>query len=120
MKVANLDTLAVYGLGGKWYQGTNNSDYELQSLYESSDGINSAESCCTRAFATSNTIFYQWNSGTCNIYVGKNCPAVNFNGTKVDVDVYYEPIKDRPDWYSSFAVGNGACGNVKLQSLWED
>lgn len=73
------------------------------------------------------TIFWRytgdWNQG-CEIWKADagRCPAAagvnGTSGSKVDVQVYYEPIADQGYW-SSWDVGNGACGNIRFESLWE-
>jgi hypothetical protein len=138
----------LYGLGGKWssitsyspsYPTSNNTDYNLTSYYSYDSGISTTEECCEMAMQGHGTVFWRWtgSGGSCEVYskVG-GCAAVGKNGTeggghdaggwgnatdgggKVEVDVYYEPIP-RESWWYSFTVGNGPCGRMKIQSLWE-
>ncbi|KAF3004190.1 hypothetical protein E8E13_006378 [Curvularia kusanoi] len=102
----------------------NNANYTKQEIWGwDPNPVNSAEECCARAVVDPKTIFWKWDYG-CEIWKGDaaSCPTeAGINGTsggKIGVDVYYEPISDQ-GYFSSFDVGNGACGDVGFVSLWE-
>lgn len=122
--VDTYDGFPLYGLSEQWFQVIDNTtDFSLRSFYNDI----TLEDCCARAAEIPTTIFYKYTSGACDIYVGKSCPvSMGYNSTSstsmVVVDVYYEPIplQDRPYWYSSFTVGNGACGDINIQSIWKE
>ncbi|KAL6710332.1 hypothetical protein ACN47E_009278 [Coniothyrium glycines] len=123
-RVDNVSGFPITQLDGKWWDYNNNAtDFVLQSYYNYNGIVDTAESCCNRAAENPNTIFYKYNSGSCDIYTGTKCPAagsLSRNGTdKVEVNVYYEPIAV-PAYYWSYTVGNGACGSVNILSAWED
>ncbi|KAJ4313831.1 hypothetical protein N0V94_006746 [Neodidymelliopsis sp. IMI 364377] len=100
--------------------------YNSYSWADDADSVYTAEDCCSRAAANPKAIFWRFAPGYgsgCEIYLGSQCPnADGINGTeggiRESVDVFYEPIADR-GWWSSFTIGNGACGGVNFVSLWE-
>jgi hypothetical protein len=109
-----------------WFPDGGN--YTKQQIFSWDEGsVYSTETCCARAVVDPKTIFWRytndWSQG-CEIWTGDaaSCPAAagvnGTSGSKVDVQVYYEPIADQGFW-SSWDVGNGACGNVGFVSLWE-
>lgn len=110
-----------------WFSNPN-ANYTRQQIYPwDSEPVYSAEGCCARAVADPKTILWKYSEGSgsaCEIWKGDatSCPAAaGYNGTsgeKVDANVYYEPTAYQGFWYS-FDVGNGACGNIGFESLWE-
>ncbi|KAF2632794.1 hypothetical protein BU25DRAFT_417385 [Macroventuria anomochaeta] len=107
-----------------WFCDANYTEQQIWSW--NPEPVNSADKCCVRAVVDLKTILWRWSGWDdgCEIWKDdvESCPAAaGFNGTngeKVSVDVYYEPIADLGYW-SSFDVGNWACGNIGVVSLWD-
>lgn len=95
-----FDALRVIG-------AVNSSRFEIRD-----PNATSALDCCTYAALEPNAWFYRYQHQRCNIWIGKECPAVA-NGTRGTAELWWSAQLIDNYWRDdSMVVGNGACGGI--------